>query len=175
MRTHKVYTYTQSKQHTRLVTDALILQSAERYLTEYKLPKEPLSVYHDERQKPHLRSELTPLFVSASHTGKTVVVAVAEYAIGIDCEEKDRTVKCFERIVKRYFTPAERAVLDDLTDEEKRITFLKTWVKKESYVKLTGEGLAGMCEAETRNPTAEVQFEEADVPGCFSVVCYRQG
>ena len=43
-----------------------------------------------------------------------------------------------EKIAERFFTEKE---LTDAIDDE---SFLDIWVKKEAYVKFTGEGLSGM-------------------------------
>lgn len=90
-------------------------------------------ILRTDKGKPYL--EKGP-FVSVSHTGDIVVVAVSENEVGIDAEKMDREVKKQEEIIQKYFTEKEK---EYATTREK---FLEIWTKKESYGKFTGEGIA---------------------------------
>lgn len=65
--------------------------------------------------------------------------------IGVDIECADRVVKNKDVIIKKLFSTKEKEYIN--TDKNKR--FLEVWTKKESIVKATGEGLAGIRRADT--------------------------
>lgn len=70
---------------------------------------------------------------SLSHTDEYVAVAIAECEVGIDIEKKNR--------------PIAPRLYRTLSENEKELcendpgAFLKIWVKKEAYLKSTGQGL----------------------------------
>ncbi len=78
-------------------------------------------------------------FIGVTHTDDFILVAVADFDFGIDCENLNRLVSKRDRIVDKYFTENERAYIND-----DNARFLEIWVKKEAYTKYTGEGLGGM-------------------------------
>jgi 4'-phosphopantetheinyl transferase len=67
-----------------------------------------------------------------------VVVAVASAPVGIDVE---RIRKPRLDVALRFFSEEEKGVLLKLPDEEQTQYFYRLWTIKESYLKLTGEGL----------------------------------
>ncbi len=78
-------------------------------------------------------------FIGVTHTEDFILVAVADFDFGIDCENLNRLVSNKEKIADRYFTENEREYIKD-----DNARFLEVWVKKEAYTKYTGEGLSGM-------------------------------
>lgn len=75
---------------------------------------------------------------SVSHTrGGVAMIAVADREVGIDVEVLGRRVRNVDGIMKRCFTAAEQQLV-----VENRMEFLKVWVRKEAFVKCTGEGIA---------------------------------
>lgn len=77
---------------------------------------------------------------SISHSGNLVVLAMSETEVGIDIEEiKPRN---FEAVVNRHFSEDEKKEAADLEG------FLRVWTRKEAYLKLTGEGLGGLADAD---------------------------
>lgn len=106
---------------------ALLLRYA---LREYGLSDK--DVYLGEKGKP-----LCPgISFSLSHSFDKVVCAIGETDVGCDIEKIRKAPK--ERI-HRFFTEEERAFLTTAEDWDK--AFFSLWTKKESYVKMTGEGL----------------------------------
>ena len=96
-------------------------------------------VYFDGRGKPlHAR-----LAMSLSHGGGMAVLAVGEGAVGCDTER----VSFVREGVLTRFTERERAFVEGYKDGRAR-AFFRIWTGKESYLKLTGEGVAHMKEAE---------------------------
>lgn len=162
MKTKKIYTYNKSKNHTSKQTDKYILESVEKYLEEKGLPTENISVIHDSRGKPEIQydNDEVEIFASATHTDNIVLVAVSTNEIGIDCEEKTRRIRHIGRLAGSFFSPAEIMSLEGLCDEDKRLQFLNIWVKKESYVKLTGIGLSGIRDIDTLSLPDHIVFTE---------------
>lgn len=91
---------------------------------------------------------------SISHSGDYAVCAVSEKEVGVDIQEI-RPVKT--DIAKRFFTEAERAQIErahmqtghtqnakskHMLPDENNYMLFRIWSAKESYVKLTGRGMA---------------------------------
>lgn len=73
---------------------------------------------------------------SLAHTGDLCVVAVARGRVGVDVERKGREVGDVERMAGRWFSEREREWVGG--DGER---FLRTWTRKEAFVKATGSGV----------------------------------
>ena len=62
-------------------------------------------------------------------------------SVGIDAESVDRIVDAHE-VARRFFAPAEIAMLDACSGEPERSRkFVELWTLKEAYVKAIGKGL----------------------------------
>ncbi len=79
------------------------------------------------------------IFYNISHTDGFACVCISEHECGIDCE-RVRIGGRYLDVAKRYFTPNEYEQVLHATDPE--AMFSKMWTKKESYIKLLGEGFA---------------------------------
>ncbi len=90
----------------------------------------PVEYEYSENGKPHLKDPANG-YMSISHAGLAGACAIFDYPVGIDIERSDRDVT---RIMKRLLSPNEAA-----TNEMRP---LDIWCIKESYVKMTGEGLS---------------------------------
>lgn len=79
---------------------------------------------------------------SLSHSKDMAVCAVAGAAVGCDIEQtgqmSERRIDC---LTKRFFSEREQAYLARAPKERKSAEFYRFWTIKESYVKMTGEGL----------------------------------
>ncbi len=95
---------------------------------------------------------------SISHTEHHVFVCVSHRNVGIDAEEADRVIR-----------PAAYAMLS--ASERSRIQsdrdFLRIWVQKEAYAKLTGRGIGNYLKNTDFNPDSEKIME---IDGCFVAV-----
>lgn len=96
-------------------------------------------IVRNEYGKPY--QETVPgLFFNISHSGTMVACAIAGENIGIDIQKRAEGVKVREKV----FCPEE---LREVCNAEESGTadspclFTELWTKKESYLKLTGEGL----------------------------------
>ena len=137
----KLYYYPKSKKHTSTNTDVLILTSVGAFCKEFSLSDYQGRVLRTCLGKPYLENNF--LHVGVTHTDNIVIGAVDFSPLGIDCESKTRVMKTKERIMNRFFTDNEREWIKSNSDTD--TAFLHMWVKKEAYVKFTGEGISGLC------------------------------
>lgn len=89
------------------------------------------------RGKPYFSE--SPWHFSISHTEEHVFCALAEHAIGLDAEERDRQINL--KLAEKILSPGEKERF--LSADDKRTALLKLWVLKEAAAKLSGEGLRG--------------------------------
>lgn len=87
-----------------------------------------------EKGKPYYKKD--GIFFNLSHTREMVAVACANLPVGVDIEQPR---KISEAAIKRSCTAMERKILQNVDNPQTE--FLKYWTLKESYVKMTGEGM----------------------------------
>ena len=61
--------------------------------------------------------------------------------LGVDVEQI-RPLQKMERLVERFFSPAERVAFRALPDGQREAAFFAGWTRKEAYIKGRGLGLA---------------------------------
>ena len=115
--------------HTRADTDAVLLRCAKEFALRQNKTV-PESVFHTENGKPYVKED--GIFIGAAHTCGRLFAAACEVPFGIDAESTKRNTRGEQKL---------------LMSGEK--TFAEIWTAKESFLKLTGEGLAGLREADT--------------------------
>lgn len=77
-----------------------------------------------------------------SHSHDVVLYAIARVGdIGVDVE-KMREVPGVEEIVKKFFSPRERATFDELPPSQKERAFFTCWSRKEALIKAQGGGFS---------------------------------
>lgn len=108
-----------------------------------KVPLE-LEICRDVRGKPY--SPNVAAFFSWSHSGAWVVLSIGGERNGVDVEGPRRRA-AVSAIARRFFRPEERRALDEAPRGERHLLFLRYWTMKESYLKYTGDGLAGGIES----------------------------
>lgn len=123
---------------------AFIEKCLDRYLEISKMTKtgdgETVRAPND---KPYFK-DYPDIRFSLSHSGDVIVLAMGKTEVGVDIEQvKPRD---YLSIANRHFSAAEVAQINSLED------FLSLWTKKEAYLKLTGEGLSGLSNAEVVKP-----------------------
>ena len=93
--------------------------------------------------KPALRREtVTPgLHFNLSHCGEIALFAFADCEVGIDVEQI-APHREMEGVAAHFFSPGEAAVFRRLGGDEQARFFCRTWVRKEAYLKATGDGFA---------------------------------
>ncbi len=105
--------------------------------------------------------EGTPLHLSYAHTENVAILVYSRtHAVGVDVEALGRIFKTsIDSLAKRFFHPNEFQLIEQIEDLQlQRNEFLKLWVKKEAYAKLTRLGLSGSV-SEELGLKKGIQFE----------------
>ena len=105
------------------------------------VPPLEVEIAHDGKGKPFWKGG--SLFVSLSHSGGYIAVAVGQDAVGVDVEKKRNAAPA---VAKRWFRPEENALLETLSEPERTRLFFRLWTMKEEALKYAGEGLSGGLE-----------------------------
>lgn len=112
-------------------------------LLKYALEKEKIFdrdiIYgYGENKKPFL-SEHGNIRFNLSHSGKFVMCVISENEVGCDIErERELSIK----LAKRFFTEKEYMHLLSIeNDNDKKRLFSRYWTLKESFMKVTGDGM----------------------------------
>jgi len=129
-----------------------------------------------ERKKPFF-PDYPEFQFNLSHSGTMALCAVADVPVGCDIEALS---PAHLRIAGRVMAPSELTNYTDAENEAVRIDwFYRLWTLKESYVKLTGEGIA----VDFRSLTVEtepalrlkghesVSLFELPCPDCYRASC----
>lgn len=78
------------------------------------------------------------VYFNLSHSAQWVICAVGEKRVGCDIEIIAEEPK---GVAERFFHQNEAEYLNSCREERRRETFFRLWTLKESYIKMTGEGL----------------------------------
>lgn len=92
-------------------------------------------VVKSENGKPYLSDNT--LYFSISHCDGLAVCVLAQAPVGVDCESVRHTSKA---VMKRCYGDSEKRYVLDFSDCD--TAFSRLWTLKESYVKMTGDGIA---------------------------------
>ena len=76
-----------------------------------------------------------------SHAGSCIVLALSTARVGIDVEAADRVMD-WRSVARRFFSTDETAAIEACAESEQRAAFIRTWVRKEAFVKALGTGVA---------------------------------
>lgn len=115
--------------------------------------------------KPYVQDE-PGIHFNLSHSGDYVLTVFAPVEIGCDIQkitEGERN----GRVAARFFTEKERRAIAAGMD------FYRIWVRKESYIKCTGDGLAHDLRSFDVVTEKEMYFAEHSLPGYAMAVCYE--
>ena len=98
-----------------------------------------LSYAFSEYGKPYLRGE-KEMYFNLSHSGNYVVCAFSDEEIGVDIQMQRKRQG---DIVRRFFSREDKELLEKMTNAgmDSDEAFYCMWTVKESYMKLTGEGM----------------------------------
>lgn len=133
-----------------------------------------LALYHidenilrvDEHGKPYVDG----LEFNLSHSGSLVICAVSDKPVGCDVEIFRKAPK---GVAERYFSESEKEYLNQFCGEDYDIAFFRLWTMKESYVKMTGEGMGvPLGEYEVVVDDVALSFEHfgEDCGSCVKVI-----
>lgn len=135
-----------------------------------QLSEAELELAYTERGKPYLLHH-PEIHFSISHSGRLAVCAVSDVPVGIDVEE----IRRFDAgVAALAFSAEERDWLAAQADGDR--AFTRLWTRKESYLKMTGEGITDELQAISVQPGADeddagLSFEETGIPGHMICVC----
>lgn len=97
------------------------------------------SVGYGQNGKPYLR-DYPDLHFNLSHSGSYVCCALGDTPVGVDIQ-KITDVK--KGIAERFFTEEDNQKFYECSEKESKELFFRMWSIKESFIKLTGKGIAG--------------------------------
>lgn len=99
--------------------------------------------FTDDRGKPCVKCS-PPVSISVTHSHGVVAVGIFSFdPVGIDMEKIEEAYP--ERVADRFFTSEEREKLHSPKD------FYTIWCRKESFVKMTGEGIGAISSFNSEN------------------------
>jgi len=87
----------------------------------------------------HGKPEAEGFCFNLSHSGDYVICAVSDMPVGCDIEIIGNANI---QVAKRFFHSQEIAYLEHISEAEKEKEFIRLWTMKESYLKMTGEGMS---------------------------------
>ena len=112
--------------------------------------------------KPYLVSH-PDIFFNISHCKNACICGFSNHEIGVDIQD----IRPYsEATARKICCPAEAALLAESTDKAR--IFAKIWAMKESYVKMTGDGITVPLNGiDTTKLTIEVnEYEEFFIATC---------
>lgn len=109
-----------------------------------------------------------------SHSEELVCAVFDEAPVGVDIQWM-RPLRNM-RLAERFFSGRERALLEECREEDARTRlFYDFWVKKESWAKLTGEGIASAVTRDIGELSLAARWQECEMPeGYRGAVCRYQ-
>ncbi len=124
------------------------------------------AVYVGQNGKPMVEK----ISFNISHSGKMVACAVSDKPVGCDVEE----IKAVpEGMVARFFSDGERRYLQEFEGEAYQEAFFRLWTMKESYAKMTGEGMSRLlgsfellCDSSSLPDDGPRVFRSGEVQSC---------
>lgn len=123
---------TDKKKDKKLTTVYITYSGNLKQVIAQHFNRKNISLKKTENNAPYLTG--TKQNISLSHKDKFLIVAFSDGKVGVDLEfPKDK--ETLLRIARRYFCESENEKVKTVSD------FYTAWTKKESYAKLTSEGL----------------------------------
>ena len=125
------------------------------------------------------KPEAEGLFFNLSHSGQWAVCAISDGPVGCDVEE---IAAVRDGVAERFFTQKEVEYLNRFDGEERAAAFFRLWTLKESYMKMTGEGLSlgldrfefdltGQPKVKRDGAVCDCHIKEYELPGYKLSVC----
>ena len=124
---------------------ALTAAALEIYLGRKPSPKELSGEMRSPGEKPCFPA-YPDFFYNISHSDSVAVCGISDHPIGIDLQKIPKDTHRILRIAKRFFSAEEQEALNKMNDANESEAlcrlFCRYWTARESYIKLTGRGLA---------------------------------
>lgn len=90
--------------------------------------------------KPQLAASHGSLHISVAHTSGLSLLAFGPTVVGVDLE-RSRALPALERLLLRWFSTTEQAMIAELPPTQRHVAFYSGWTRKEAYAKAEGRGL----------------------------------
>lgn len=133
-----------------LGAEVLLQHALKKYCPELRLPPRILCA---DGGKPYLAD--TEMSFNLSHSGVYAACALSNGPVGLDIQT---TVQARKTLAERVLTREEREYLSAAADRD--AAFSELWCRKESFLKATGQGIAGGLQHVCVLPGAErMEFE----------------
>lgn len=129
-RCEKIQKSRQEKARRQSMGAGLLLQ---KILAPYQIEETALS------EGIHGKPMADGIEFNLSHSGNLVICAVSNQPVGCDAEEEREAP---QGVAERFFSEKEQRYLNQCSDASYSREFFRLWTMKESYVKMTGEGLS---------------------------------
>ncbi len=84
------------------------------------------------------KPKIKGIYFNLSHSKNMVICAIGDKAVGCDIEQISVAP---EKVADRFFSETEIEYLSKFAGQEKNKEFYRLWTMKESYMKMTGEGM----------------------------------
>jgi len=111
------------------------------------------------------KPEVEGIFFNLSHSKNMVICAVSDKAVGCDIEHIS---KAPEKVADRFFSQEEQMHLFQYSGEERNKEFYRLWTMKESYMKMTGEGMSlALNQFELHFREAVQIYRNGSLQNCF--------
>ena len=125
-------------------------RAALRWVLGKQLLIEParVAIERGRRGRPQLASHADVDF-NVSNTTDVALIGVAcssQIRIGVDVESRSRVLN-HAGLARKYLTAREQAAIANLSDDAKRMSFLRSWTCKEAMSKATGDALSAPLRA----------------------------
>lgn len=115
----------------------------EKAVKDY-LENDKVEVLYTSKGKPYIKGTSTEKFLSVTTTGTIMLCVFSDMPVGIDGEHLGRfnaeNKTDYTALADRFFSEEEAEYVRDGDGDPMR--FVRIWVRKEAYVKLTGKGLS---------------------------------
>jgi 4'-phosphopantetheinyl transferase len=124
----------------------LVTRGALRKLLSNSLgkPAEEISFSYGQHKKPYIEEQYNNKTVefNISHSGDYALIAITlGNKIGVDIEKINYEID-YQSLSNRFFSKKEKEELASTNKEERLDAFYRAWVRKESFIKANGKGIA---------------------------------
>lgn len=111
------------------------------------------------------KPEIEGIFFNLSHSKNMVICAVSDKVVGCDIEQISEAP---EKVADRFFSEAEQKHLSRYSGKQKNKEFYRLWTMKESYMKMTGEGMRlPLHQFELHFGKSVQLYRDASLQDCF--------
>jgi 4'-phosphopantetheinyl transferase len=152
-----------------------------RLILAHYLLMEPsrITLVHEERGKPRLSEADSPfpLHFNFSHSRNLALLAVSRFSpVGVDVE-KIRPMPEMSEIAATFLSKQEKVLFNAVEQEQKLEVFFGIWTRKESYLKVTGEGIArALAEIDcSQAPAGLALYPLSPAPGFIGALAIGAG